>query len=405
MSEPEARLAEIPFTVELRGGRPGWSCRATAPSAVEIVRHGEGDRDFARLRAMLGRRRPRDPEGPPFQGGVIGLVSYEFGDRLDGRALKRDTRWPDLVLMRFEEVAALPDQPAAKAHEARPRADIALVESEPSGAAYEAAVAATVRRIRAGDLYQANLARAWSGRLNEGDAPFAAFERLAAKSPAPFAAYLRLPDLALVSQSPERFLSIDGDGVTVRTEPIKGTRPRGATPGEDAALAAALAASPKDRAENLMIVDLMRHDLARVCDPGSVSVEELCALRSFPAVHHLVSRVRGRLRAGADAADLLAAAFPPGSVTGAPKLAAMAEIAAREPFARGPWCGTLFWAGFDGAFDSSVLIRTACLAADERGWRWRVLAGAGIVADSDPAAERRETETKVAPLLRALAGE
>jgi para-aminobenzoate synthetase component 1 len=209
----------------------------------------------------------------------------------------------------------------------------------------------------------------------------------------------------VVSNSPERFVSVEaGRRLTVETRPIKGTRPRGATPAADAALAAELVASEKDRAENLMIVDLMRNDLSRVCSPGAVTTPELFRVESFANVHHLVSTVRGVLAPGMTAADLLEAAFPPGSVTGAPKVHAMKSIARLEP-PRGPYCGALFWAGFDGAFDSSVLIRTLGLVEDDDGWRFEARAGAGIVADSDPRAERLETEAKIAALLRALTTE
>ncbi|MBC7168976.1 anthranilate synthase component I family protein, partial [Phenylobacterium sp.] len=224
-------------------------------------------------------------------------------------------------------------------------------------------------------------------------------------SPAPFAAYLRLPGAAVVSNSPERFIALrrTSQGLTAETRPIKGTRPRGADAAQDARLAADLSASAKDRAENLMIVDLMRNDLARVCQPGSVKTPELFAIESFANVHHLVSTVTGRLTKGQGTAELLRAAFPPGSITGAPKIQAMKVIAALEP-PRGPYCGSIFWAGADGAFDSSVLIRTAALLEDPEGWRVEARAGAGIVADSQPEAERAETEAKVAALRAALEG-
>ena len=162
-----------------------------------------------------------------------------------------------------------------------------------------------------------------------------------------------------------------------------------------------LAASAKDRAENLMIVDLMRNDLSRVCPAGAVAAPELFRVETFPNVHHLVSTVTGRLAPGMTAVDLLRAAFPPGSITGAPKVQAMKVIARLEP-PRGPYCGSMFWAGVDGAFDSSVLIRTVGLVEDSRGWRFEAPAGAGIVADSDPVLEREETEAKIAALRRAL---
>ena len=228
---------------------------------------------------------------------------------------------------------------------------------------------------------------------------------MATSSPAPYAAYWRLPSRALVSNSPEQFLSVrtDGLGLAAETRPIKGTRPRGATPAPDAALAAELLASPKDRAENLMIVDLMRNDFARCCAPGSVEVPELCRLQSVANVHHLVSRVRGRLQPGRTAWDLFCAAFPPGSITGAPKVQAMTVIARHEP-ARGPHYGSLFWAGHDGALEASVLIRTLAFKQDAVSWRFEVRAGGGVVADSDPVAERVETEDKLSAIRAALSG-
>src|SRR5690606_38528891 len=197
----------------------------------------------------------------------------------------------------------------------------------------------------------------------------------------PYAAFWDLGDHALASNSPESFLSLRGGRLSAR--PIKGTRPRGSTPEQDAALKAELIASAKDRAENLMIVDLMRNDLSRICAPGSVTVPDLFRLQSFANVHHLVSTVQGRPAPGVGAARILAAAFPPGSITAAPKHQAMRVIAGHEA-ARGPWCGSLFLAGFDGSLEASVLIRTVALHRTEGRWDWRTLAGAGVVADSDP---------------------
>jgi para-aminobenzoate synthetase component 1 len=409
-----APFANEPFAVLLLSGPGGrWSYMARMPTAhVEAA-------DFTALRTFIGPSRPTDPDGPPFQGGVIGLASYELGWRLDAavgtaRAPCRAPEWPDLILARYEAVLAFDhqgraivaiggaeawldaDRPAAS-----PPARPACLTAEASGAAYECAVAEVKGAIAAGEIFQANIARAWSGRLGANDTPFTVFRRLVTSSPAPFSAYWRLPVRAITSHSPERFISLcDG---AARAQPIKGTAARSADPAEDALTAAGLLVSAKDRAENLMIVDLMRNDLARVCEPGSVKVEALCALESFAAVHHLVSTVRGRLCEGCDVADLLAAVFPPGSITGAPKRQAMKVIARHEAGPRGPWCGSLFWAGFDGAMDSSVLIRTAGFIEDAGGWRVRVQAGAGIVADSDPAAERAEVEVKASGLLRALA--
>ncbi|HXU99770.1 MAG TPA: anthranilate synthase component I family protein [Caulobacteraceae bacterium] len=426
-----AAFADEPWAVLLLSSGAGagrWSYFARRPAATAQVGREDGDGDFARLRAMLGPRRPTIAGAPPFQGGVIGLAAYEFADRLEPPRLPRDADWPDLVLARYDALLAFDHETgailalgrgedaraanhaadeaaawldASKGYIADPDPPAAACEASSPGACYEAAVAGVKMRIAGGEIFQANIARRWTGTLTPGAGPFAAFARLARASPAPYCAWWRLPGLALVSHSPERFIAV-ADGA-VETSPIKGTRPRGANPAEDNALARELLASEKDRAENLMIVDLMRNDLSRVCVPGSVKTPRLFDLTSYPAVHHLVSTVTGRLEEGLDAADLLAAAFPPGSITGAPKIQAMKVIAALEP-PRGPWCGTLFWAGLDGDFDSSVLIRTAAFVEEAGGWSFRFDAGAGIVADSDPASERAETEVKALALRRALTG-
>ncbi|MBE9237530.1 anthranilate synthase component I family protein, partial [Anabaena aphanizomenioides LEGE 00250] len=284
---------------------------------------------------------------------------------------------------------------------------VGVLNSKTSLSNYEATVAKIVTRVHAGDLYQANISRRYAGALAVGDHPYALFARLVAQSPAPLAAYMRLADHALVSNSPERFLSVsrrDDGRLYAFSQPIKGTRPRGANAEEDEANARALLASAKDRAENLMIVDLMRNDLSKTCVPGSVRVPRLCGLESYANVHHLVSDVEGRLRDDADAFDLFAGAFPPGSITGAPKVKAMELIGALEGSGRGPYCGSLVWLGFDGAMDSSVLIRTATCTQHEDAWQVAFNVGAGIVADSDPAEEARETVTKAASLKRAVTG-
>jgi para-aminobenzoate synthetase component 1 len=265
--------------------------------------------------------------------------------------------------------------------------------------AYEAAVAEVIERILAGDIFQANLSQRFAAELPEGLAPIDLYRRLRERNPAPFASFLRLGDAAIASSSPERFLRLAGRRAT--TSPIKGTRPRDPDPERDRALADQLLASEKDRAENVMIVDLLRNDLSRVCRDGSVDVPSLCRLERFATVHHLVSTVTGDLRPGLTAVDLLAACFPGGSITGAPKIRAMEIIAELEPTRRGPYCGAIGYLGFDGAMDSSVVIRTFAM----RGGRVTFNAGGGIVADSDPAAEYDETMAKAGALLSALGAE
>ena len=194
------------------------------------------------------------------------------------------------------------------------------------------------------------------------------------------------------------------DGLSAEARPIKGTRPRGATPDEDSSLASALLASAKDRAENLMIVDLLRNDLSRVCAPGSVKVPHLFALESFANVHHLVSTITGKLRDGLDAFDLMGAIFPGGSITGAPKIRAAEIIAELEGEARGPYCGSLAWFGIDGAMDSSILIRSIACERHGDAWRARLRTGAGIVADSIPEDEADECLSKASAALSAFCG-
>ena len=413
-------FADEIYACVLLSGPDGWSYVLREPDAA-------ADREID-LRRLLGEVAPL-AEGPPFQGGVVGLAAYELSARLEPTAPQGRGEWPDLILLRYPALLAFhagqrrglaigrgPDPRAAGARaEAAARwldepgrvgatgrlgacVGVATPDSE-----HALAVAGTVARIADGEIFQANLARPWRGDLAPGVTPYDLFHRLARQSEAGYAAYLRLPGRALVSNSPERFLSVrpGPDGLWAETHPIKGTRPRGADPAADAALAAELLASAKDRAENLMIVDLMRNDLSRVCDPGTVSVPELAGLRTYANVHHLVSRVRGRLRDGATAWDAFLAAFPPGSVTGAPKLQAMSVIARHEP-PRGPYCGSLFWAGADGALEASVLIRTLALTEKAAGWRFEARAGGGVVADSDPWAEVAETTVKIGAILRAL---
>ena len=257
-----------------------------------------------------------------------------------------------------------------------------------------------VERVReyifAGDIFQANLSQRFEVASDES--PWSFYTRLRERNAAPFAAFLDFPEVAVVSASPERFLRVDAERV-VETRPIKGTRPRGVGPEHDAALGQALAESAKDRAENLMIVDLMRNDLSRVCAPGSVRVSELFSLERYATVHHLVSTVVGTLASGADAIDLLRAAFPGGSITGAPKLRAMEIIAELEPSRRGVYCGSIGYWSVTGELDTSIAIRTAVF----QDGRIYFSAGGGIVADSVPEQEYLETLDKARAMIDALA--
>ena len=267
-----------------------------------------------------------------------------------------------------------------------------------TSAGFEEGVRRLRRWIASGDLFQANLTLCRSCDLSAPPDPLALYARLRRHCPAPFSGLAVAGEEVVVSASPERFLRLDREGL-VQTRPIKGTRPRGATPEADAAAAAALVCDPKDRAENVMIVDLLRNDLGRVCRPGTIRVPQLVALESYAQVHHLTSVVEGQLREDATVVDLLRACWPGGSISGAPKVRACQRLHALEPVPRGPYCGSLFHLGADGGFDSNILIRSLMV----RGRHLRVHAGGGIVADSDPAGEAAEMGWKLLPLLEALA--
>ncbi len=263
-----------------------------------------------------------------------------------------------------------------------------------TAADYLATVRRAIEYIYAGDVFQVNLAQRLLHPAT--DDSVALYLRMRQRNPAPFAAYFDLGDYQIVSASPERFLQVRGDEVESR--PIKGTRRLTGRSETDRRAGEELQSCEKDRAENVMIVDLMRNDLSRVCRPRSVVVSELCRLEQYAYVQHLVSVVNGRLRDGCGPLDLLRGAFPGGSVTGAPKIRAMQIITELEVTARGAYCGSLVYLGFDGSMDSSILIRTITAG---RGW-WQLPVGGGIVADSDPQREYEETWQKAEGMLRAL---
>ncbi len=259
---------------------------------------------------------------------------------------------------------------------------------------YHRAVTRIREWLAAGDCYQVNYAQRFCATW-QGD-PLAAFDRLLAVHPAPHACFFRAGGEAVFGVSPERFLSITGRRAS--TEPIKGSQPRGADEQEDRMLGGRLLTSAKDRAENLMIVDLLRNDLGRFCEPGSIRAAPLFELRRFSNVQHLVSTVTGTLRTGVRPLAALLDAFPGGSITGAPKRRAMQIIAELEPAPRGAYCGSFFWQDDQGRFDSNILIRT--LQTD--GDRLYCHGGGGIVYDSEPAAEYEESWFKVRKLMAAL---
>lgn len=362
-------------------------------------------------------------------GPVVGLVSYDAGARQ--ATGMREPVWPDLILARYpawlafdhleqqvwacgwahshalaQDHAGMAEGWMAKAVRpdlpAPPSMDF-VTEAEPQ--AYCDAVAEVVRRIGEGELFQANIARAWHGQLWPQADPFDVFLRLSEQRGAAYGAWWGAGDYALVSNSPELFLSCDLKTRRIETRPIKGTSARYDDPVQDAASAKALTDSLKDRAENLMIVDLMRNDLGRVAEVGSVTVERLFELESHPTVHHLTSVVSASLKQGLGWGDIVRATFPPGSITGAPKHQAMKVIAELEP-SRGAWCGTLFVHGMAHRdhVSASVLIRSASFECRVGHWRWRAQAGAGITADSNPQAELVETDAKISALYEALFG-
>ena len=384
---------------------------------------------------------------PPFQGGAAGYVAYDWGLTLERLPAPRydDLGLPDLVLGLYDWVIAwdhessrawvvstgIPER-TADARRARAASRAAFVKqrlggrdsglgirdsrSRPPSFAVERgwwnpsfqlrssfprdSYLAAVRRVRdyifAGDIFQANLSQRFEAATTEPAWSF--YTQLRRRNAAPFAAFLDFPEVTVVSASPERFLRVDGHG-HAETRPIKGTRPRGVGPEHDAALGQALAESAKDRAENLMIVDLMRNDLSRVCKPHSVRVSELFSLEHYATVHHLVSTVVGELSPGTDAIDLLRAAFPGGSITGAPKLRAMEVIAQLEPSRRGVYCGSIGYWSVTGELDTSIAIRTAVVQDGHVYFS----AGGGIVADSDPQQEYMETLDKARAIIDALA--
>ncbi len=442
--EAAARLAALPGLAVLDSamrhdtlGRYSYVC--ADPFGQFIVDH-EGLARWNRtvlagapldaLRESL-QRYPIDPieSLPPFQGGAVGAVNYEFGWGLENRQPPTPRVSDDLHLAFHDVVLAFDHQeercwliasghPAADAAARlaragerldaferllrRPAAAIApplRVSWHPAAGrdAHRAAVERVRDLIRDGDIYQANIAQRFLATMPAGAAPWDLYRQLRAANPAPFAAYLDQGRRKILSSSPELFLR--SDGRRVETRPIKGTARREDDPAADRAAAAALADSAKNRAENVMIVDLLRNDLSRVCNADSVAVPTLCAVESYAGLHHLVSAVTGTLRPGVDALDLLAASFPGGSITGAPKLRAMEIISAIEGRSRGEYCGAIGWIGFDGAIALNIAIRTIVAEGDALEFA----VGGGITLLSDADEEHEETLVKAARLFAAFA--
>ncbi len=408
---------------------------------------------FGPLEAVMLRFKTRTIPGlPPFQGGAAGVLGYDLGRQLEriarprldefgvpvlavglydvvvafdhqeqrvwvfssglpeqdrlartGRARTRLERFKRYVLGKKRvdvRVAGLPvsaKRPLVETGELAvqfPTAHLPRLTSNFCRDGYLNAVRRVIDYILAGDVFQVNL----SQRLLHpalDDSP-ALYRRLRRRNAAPFAGYFDLGEFQILSASPERFLQVADR--RVETRPIKGTCPRADQRIADDRQVAHLRASEKDQAENVMIVDLLRNDLSRVCRADSVQVTELCSLERYPYVHHLVSAVRGQLGDGKSCVDLVRETFPGGSITGAPKIRAMEIIAELEPTARGPYCGSLGYLGFDGSMDLSILIRTITAG---RGW-WQAPVGGGIVAQSSPEAEYDETWHKAEGIVRAL---
>ncbi|HYK94295.1 MAG TPA: anthranilate synthase component I family protein [Candidatus Dormibacteraeota bacterium] len=435
------RFGDLPGLALLESARPGRNARwtyLTADPVAVLEAPAEGPDPFSNARRLLARLASdtvADLWAPPFLGGLAGFLGYDLGRRLErilslaradqelpvlrlalhdwviawdrrdgrawlgGRAVDERVRRLDARLAEVRDRLAEPTRSCRAADDDTPPFELRSGLDRP---AYQAGVEAIRQLIADGELYQANLARRLETPFR-GD-PWPLYRRLRTGDPALFAAYLDLganpltgAPRAIVSASPEPFLSVSRDGV-VATNPIKGTRPRGRDHDDDRRLARELLASAKDRAENVMIVDVLRNDLGRVCRPGSVRVPRLCRLERTAAVQHLVSTVTGRLQPGRDAFDLLAASFPGGSITGAPKIRAMELLEGLEPVRRGPYTGIAGWLGPDGAMATSILIRT--FVAD--GERLSLHVGGGITWRSDPAAEWDETVAKARGPLSAI---
>ncbi len=365
------------------------------------------------------------PATLPFGGGWFVYLGYELGLEIepslrpywptaswsDARPVAAALRVPAALLCDSEGRGFLIAEPSVTVEERRRILDelqqaaaetpaagsgpsIAVAEEDPT--AYLQRIVAAQECIRAGDIYQANLSRSWRARLPDDYPAAELYRRLRTSNPAPFAAFAQFGALRVLSSSPERLLRIQGRRLDTR--PIAGTHPRGKNAAEDRALAAALVAHPKERAEHVMLIDLARNDLGRVCTGGSVRVDEYMAVETYAHVHHIVSNVTGELREGVSPIEALRAVFPGGTITGCPKVRCMQIIAELEAAPRGPYTGSLGYLNHDGSGDFNILIRTMSLYGQELEFR----AGAGIVADSRPERELAETRAKARGMLLAL---
>jgi para-aminobenzoate synthetase component 1 len=409
-------LVAGPVATVLTSGERTEICDASG------VRHLSGD-PFAAVDELLGETIAPMPD-IPFAGGALGYWSYDLARRYaripviasDAEHLPEMAvgiyDWAIIVdhqelnarlvsRQRFAGTAQVLVQVLERLQTARqvpqegePFSVQGEVVSNFTPAAYQKAFGSVRKYLHDGDCYQVNLAQRFSAHAT-GDA-YSAYLELRSSSPAPYSAFLDWPQVQVLCASPERFLRVQQG--RVQTRPIKGTRPRSADAAEDARLAEDLRRHPKDKAENLMIVDLLRNDLGKSCVPGSVQVTRLFEVESYANVHHLVSTIEGRLQSGKKALDLLRECFPGGSITGAPKQRAMEIIEQIEPHRRGIYCGVIGYIGNDGNMDTNIAIRTLVYSGGEiRCW-----AGGGIVADSTCAAEYQETRDKAGAMLELL---
>lgn len=364
----------------------------------------------------------RDQSLPPFQGGAAGFYGYDLARSLEDlpRQTRENAAMPDMAIGIYDQVFAY-DHKTGKgllmvhaeaekdaslkfAHFERMMAQAIVIPDympfEPAWSSnhtresYAALVQKVVDYIHAGDIFQANLSQRFDADLPANFHPFSHYLNMRAVNPAPFASYFNLGHIVISSASPERFVTlVDG---AVETKPIKGTRPHVPDqPAIDTLYRNMLENSDKDRSENVMIVDLLRNDLSKVCRPDSVKVTKLCSIETFSHVYHLVSTVKGIIRQGLDGIDLLRACFPGGSITGAPKVRAMEIIEELEDSVRGPYCGSIAYNSFDGGMDSSILIRTLVFEGHHVSFQ----VGGGIVAASNPAEEYEETLVKAQGLF------
>lgn len=390
---------------------------------AEVAAQGRAGGFLAALDAWWRSVHSEAPHGGGLAGGWVVYLGYEMAQEIEPRlrlprgslpwralalrvraALEHDLAGDvieavaapgsEALLPAIEQLAraAAAEQPASPGFP-RGAAQIRIEEEPPER--FLERVAQAQEHIRAGDIYQANLSRWWRAPWPEGDA-YALYERLCAANPAPFAAFARLRGMDILSSSPERLLQVAAREASTR--PIAGTRPRSRVPGEDSTEAAALTAHPKERAEHVMLIDLERNDLGRICKPGSVRVDEFMVVESYAHVHHIVSNVRGTLRDEVTPVDALRAVFPGGTITGVPKVRCMEIIAALEGAGRDAYTGSLGWIATNGDADFNILIRTLTLADG----RIEARAGAGIVADSEAGRELEETRAKARGLLAAL---